>query len=203
MARHAMREIRYRPAPKVIAIQADLFGGRDVEFIAAERPTPKTWGRDVLRYGRALAPQAKESAPLYLVGCVKTKAASPMAARDLYVSDWFTKARGYVEAVGGDWRILSAEHGLVDPGQVIAPYEATLSVMTSEDRAAWGHRVIGQLGKVPNAAVRPLILLAGKFYREPIETWAGARAVAPMVGLGLGAQKAWLLTQLEAASRRD
>ena len=35
-----------------------------------------------------------------LVACTKEKAAHPCAARDLYVSDWFKKARAYAEALG-------------------------------------------------------------------------------------------------------
>lgn len=59
---------------------------------------------------------------VYLVACTKTKAAGPRAAKDLYTSPWFRKARRYVESRPGCWFILSAEHGLLDPETVIAPY---------------------------------------------------------------------------------
>jgi hypothetical protein len=35
---------------------------------------------------------------VYLVSCVKRKRAIPTQAKELYVSDWFVKARRYVEA---------------------------------------------------------------------------------------------------------
>ncbi len=60
----------------------------------------------------------EEGASLYLVSCVSMKRASPSPARDLYVSQWFLKARAHVEAAGWPWLILSAEHGVVHPDQV-------------------------------------------------------------------------------------
>ena len=59
-----------------------------------------------------------------------------MAAKDLYISDWFVKARAHVEQAGNEWFILSAEHGLVHPENVIAPYERTLNAMGIADRRA-------------------------------------------------------------------
>ena len=37
---------------------------------------------------------------IYLVACVKRKLPRPAPARDLYTSDWFRKARQYVEQSG-------------------------------------------------------------------------------------------------------
>lgn len=51
----------------------------------------------------------------YLISCVSRKRSAPAQARDLYTSDWFLKAREYVESTGSPWFILSAEHGLVPP----------------------------------------------------------------------------------------
>ncbi len=79
-----------------------------------------------------------------------------MAARDLYVSDWFVKARAYVERTGIDWCILSAEYGLLDPESVIAPYERTLNTMGVVERRAWASKVLGQLQtRVRPTAARP------------------------------------------------
>jgi Family of unknown function (DUF6884) len=70
------------------------------------------------------APQARVNAPasggadLVLVGCVKTKADRPQAARDLYRSPLFERRRRYAEQYAARWYILSAEHGLVAPETV-------------------------------------------------------------------------------------
>jgi hypothetical protein len=58
---------------------------------------------------------------IYLVACVAEKGATAAPARDLYVSAWFKKARAYVERRGATWFVLSAEHGLLDPGASIRP----------------------------------------------------------------------------------
>ncbi len=117
-----------------------------------------------------------------------------MPARDLYISPWFTKARGLVEARQAAWFILSAEYGLVHPNVVIAPYERTLNRMSAADRRSWGERVSTQLREaLPNSP--RVVVLAGLRYREPI--WATLVALAasvevPMEGLTIGRQLRWL-----------
>lgn len=64
--------------------------------------------------------------PVYLVACVAQKADRPCRAAELYRSDWFRRARAYVEAEGGRWFILSAKHSLLRPSKRIAPYETSL-----------------------------------------------------------------------------
>jgi hypothetical protein len=136
--------------------------------------------------------------PLFLVSCVAEKAAEPCEARDLYRSDWFRKARAYVEALGADWLILSAEHGVLDPRQVAAPYDATLNAMPVADRRAWSAEVMRQLRQRGQVG-RRVVILAGERYREflipllePVAGGPGNVAV-PMRGLGIGEQKAWLI----------
>ncbi len=138
--------------------------------------------------------------PVYLVACAKTKAAQPCAAKDLYRSDWFRKARAYVEAQSAPWFILSARHGLLDPDAVVAPYEANLPRMCKLDRRAWATKVHHALFAKRLLPVfgRRIVFLAGAVYREHLEpglTLNGRDPGAvetPMRGLGLGQQLAWL-----------
>ncbi len=88
---------------------------------------------------------------IFLVACVSTKADRPMAAADLYRSDWFVKARAYVERTGARWFILSAAHGLVAPEALIAPYDVTLRGMAVADRRRWGAGMICQLQRAIRA----------------------------------------------------
>lgn len=132
---------------------------------------------------------------IYLVSCVSQKQAQASAARDLYVSDWFRKARQYAEASGCPWFILSAEYGLVAPDQVVAPYERTLNTMVVAKRRAWAKRVDRRLAEaVPELA--SVVFLAGERYREFLAEHLTERGVAvsvPMEGLQIGKQKRWLL----------
>ncbi len=136
---------------------------------------------------------------VYLVACTKTKAPAAAAARDLYApSDWFAKARAYVEAQDAPWFILSAEHGLLPPDAVVTPYETTLLTMRKPARRAWACRVHGQLVARGLVARCRFQILAGETYREFLEPWLTGEgrwpelAETPMRGLGLGEQKAWL-----------
>jgi hypothetical protein len=60
---------------------------------------------------------------LYLVSCVSKKRCTPAPAREFYTSDWFLKARDYVERDGSPWFILSAKYGLVSPSQILRPVQ--------------------------------------------------------------------------------
>jgi hypothetical protein len=135
---------------------------------------------------------------MYLVSCVSAKESTPLPARDLYCSDWFVKARGYVEAQGQRWFILSAKYGLVEPDDVIAPYEKTLKGMSSARRRRWAELVAGQLRPRCRPGVK-IVFLAGQAYREylvPLLCEWGCQIRVPMEGLFIGEQKAWLKRQL-------
>jgi hypothetical protein len=136
---------------------------------------------------------------MYLVSCVSTKKSRPCPARELYCSDWFLKARAYVEAQGAEWFVLSAKHGLVAPDTVVAPYSARLTAMPASLRKEWAQRVV--------AALRPrcrsgsdVVFLAGAAYREhlvPTLNGWGCNVNTPMKGLGIGQQKRWLKRALQ------
>lgn len=134
------------------------------------------------------------SVTVYLVSCVSQKQERKCAARDLYVSNWFCKARQYAEASGCAWFILSAKYGLVAPDRVIAPYQLTLNTMRVADRRAWAEWVAGQLAKeVPD--LTHVVFLAGERYREYLARHFADRGVAvsvPMEGLRIGEQLSWL-----------
>jgi hypothetical protein len=72
-----------------------------------------------------------------LVSCVKSKQNQPAPAKDLYTSPLFRNLRKYAEDNTDRWYILSAEHGLVDPDQILAPYEKTLNNARKDERLAW------------------------------------------------------------------
>lgn len=136
-----------------------------------------------------------------LVSCVKSKRTSVSPAGDLYTSQLFRALRAHAVAHADSWYVLSAEHGLLRPDQMVAPYERTLSAMPKRDRAAWAERVQGQLLEVlPTGA--EVILLAGTRYREGLVPFLRARGFSvsvPLEGLGIGKQ----LQKLKQVVRRD
>lgn len=131
---------------------------------------------------------------LHLVSCVSKKAAAPAPARDLYLSDWFRKARAFVESRGGPWYVLSAKYGLVHPDEIIEPYDDTLTTMPISARKAWAERVARQL-ELEGFHARTIVVLAGRRYREflmPTLQRMADTVEVPMEGLGTGRQLAWL-----------
>ena len=131
-----------------------------------------------------------------LVSCVKTKRGAPHPAKDLYTSPLFLGLRRYAETHADRWFILSAKHGLLDPDQVIEPYEATLNTMGVRERRQWAENVKSQLVEVlpPDAEV---IVLAGERYRKdllPFLRRRGHRVTVPLEGVRFGKQLQYLGT---------
>jgi hypothetical protein len=62
---------------------------------------------------------------LVVVGCSGTKISDPepLAAAERYAGGYWTNKREYYETIGDEGRILSAEHGVLDPTEPIAYYE--------------------------------------------------------------------------------
>jgi len=129
-----------------------------------------------------------------LVSCVGAKRAIPAPAKALYRSDWFIKARTYAETIGTQWFILSAKHGLIQPDEVISPYDQTLNTMGVVERRDWARLVQGQMNQQMPDAVR-IVVLAGQRYRESLMDYLRSRAQTvdvPMAGLRIGEQLGWL-----------
>ncbi len=139
------------------------------------------------------------AADLCLVSCVKPKLRERAPARELYVSSWFRKARAVVEAEGRRWFILSAKCGLVDPDEVIEPYDKTLKDMPKNERVEWSREVMSALDPSLDG-VDSVVIFAGEKYREFLAPKLRERGIAvrvPMEGLKIGEQLRWLNERLD------
>jgi hypothetical protein len=146
----------------------------------------------------APTPLARSTNPvpdLVLVGCVKKKLDVPAPARELYTSPLFRKERSYAEQAGVPWFVLSAEHGLVAPDEVLAPYDLQLSRTSRDYRRAWGVRVVERLGEVVGpVSGKTIEVHAGSAYTDSIRDLLireGATVVEPLAGLRMGDRLAW------------
>ena len=141
---------------------------------------------------------------LYIVSCVKTKLPHAAPARDLYCSHWFRLARRYAETRADStdsWLILSAKYGVVEPSQVVEPYEESLKFLGRSARRRWADTVVTNLLQRTQPG-DTLVRLAGERYREyllgPLSD-AGRNVEVPMRGFTQGFQTSWLASQLSAA----
>ena len=131
-----------------------------------------------------------------LVGCVKSKQAHPSPARNMYTSTLF---RGRIEAVESTcdtWFVLSAKHGLLDPDEVIEPYDVALKNLPSDTRRAWSNKVLGALlGRCGDLSGTVFEIHASSAYRDNglvsgLKA-AGATVENPTEGLNRGQQLAF------------
>lgn len=128
-----------------------------------------------------------------VVGCSKTKLREAAPARELYSSPLFRAARDYCEATYDRWLILSALYGLVEPHEVIDPYDVTLLTMSPASRRMWAMGVAASpLGREIVEDESEVHLHAGALYREAFSTHGlNLTVYLPTAGLGIGRQLAW------------
>jgi len=131
-----------------------------------------------------------------LVGCVKQKATTQLAAQDLYTSALFMGRRGWVEQTCERWFVLSALHGLVEPDQVIEPYDETLIGAGVAAKRAFARDLLEQLEEKLGTLKRYVFEIhAGNDYTAfglaDGLVAAGAVVENPAQGLGIGKQLAF------------
>lgn len=128
--------------------------------------------------------------PLVLIACAKQKLERPAPAGRLYTSWTFRRsldlARRWTDRIG----ILSAEHGLVVPAQRIAPYDTTLTKLSSARRRCWTAELATELLAV-TAPGDTIVALAPAAYTAwaPTLEAEGRSVVRPLRGLGIGRQR--------------
>ena len=135
------------------------------------------------------------AADVVLISCVKTKLPHPAPARDLYTSDYFVSMRRYAEASRLPWFILSAEHGLVAPDDVLGPYDCYLPSMGRDYQREWGYRVARQLEEaVGSLKGKVFDLHASSTYSTAVRRGlegSGATIVDQLRGLTMGHRLSW------------
>lgn len=144
---------------------------------------------------------AADHVTIGLVACAKTKAATAQPARQLYRSELFRRAAAYAEATYDHWFILSAQHYLVHPDEILEPYDKALQRMSAADRRHWGWSVESALRlgygcatpgrRWPPPSDSPPRLQIGRWLEDgrrrgvdrAVELWfhAGATYVEPIV----------------------
>jgi hypothetical protein len=80
-----------------------------------------------------------------LVGSSGATAEEPGSAAELFLSDGFARARDHAVHSRLPWFVLSAKHGLLDPGDVIGPFAVQIDDQPAAYRTAWGEWVVAQL----------------------------------------------------------
>jgi len=163
------------------------------------RTTPRPVGHS----GETSSPADREQsveitteADLVLIGCVAQKQSHPAPARDLYTSSLWKKRRRYAESTGKPWMILSAEHGLVAPDEVIAPYDRYLESQPRDYREQWSRSTANSVIRVCRSTGATTVEIhAGSAYidhgLEAELKRSGIQVLRPLKHLRRGEQLAW------------
>lgn len=131
----------------------------------------------------ASSPVSSTAVSVVLVGGGRAQLSEPAAARDLYVSPLFTRRRARAEASGVPWFIVSGRWGLLDPGDVLAPYSFSLAQQSVSYQRAWGRFVAEQLCLVSSVGRSDVVeICAGAAY--------AAALTAPIGYLGVRVRRA-------------
>lgn len=110
-------------------------------------------------------------------------------AKDMYVSPLFKMSRRIVERRTSRWFILSAKHGVLDPNQLIEPYDVTLTRMPKKAREDWATKVRKQIKQV--AGDDDIVVLAGDYYIAPFKGITN-KVLNPLDKLEIGERLQWL-----------
>jgi len=127
---------------------------------------------------------------------VKSKQPVGARARDLYTSALFRGRRAYVERTCDRWFVLSAAHGLLDPDQMIEPYDVALKDALPSARSEWAAEVLRSIDEtVGDLGEHVFEVHAGSAYRDHglVEglRGRGAGVEIPTEGLNQGRQLAF------------
>jgi hypothetical protein len=112
---------------------------------------------------------------------------APTTAAGLFLSAGFARARELAAVSGLPWFVLSAKHGLLDPDDVVGPYDLQLPERSSAYRAAWGEWVVAQLGERVALEDAVVEVHGGVDFAQPLRHPLGRRGA----GLEMALPESW------------
>ncbi len=110
-----------------------------------------------------------ESADVLLLAGAGERVLVPAPAREVYRADRFQAARLRAQARGATWFVLSAEHGLLEPGEWVSPDSRDLADLDPVYRGVWAQWVLVRLESLDGpVAGRRVHLVAPEAYVGPL-----------------------------------
>ena len=116
----------------------------------------------------------------------------------------FRRARDYCERTYGEWYILSADHHVLAPHQVVGPGGNHVHTFSAEDRFQWAERVATRLYEMNRQRGGSLsfVLFASQRYADLVLRAAPDLTLElPLSGMGLRDRIRWFDDQLQIRPR--
>jgi len=101
---------------------------------------------------------------LVLIACSERKLKVKTQAKSMYQDRLFKLSKKFAEKNGYDYQIISAKYGLLNPDDIIEPYEQTIQSKKDVEKL---QRIV--LPKLDITEYGRIIVLTGKKYREILE----------------------------------
>lgn len=143
-------------------------------------PVTHRYIQNNLRNRRSIVKQIynEETNSLVLVSCSKNKVwdldmenpkralqGTAIPAERAYCSPLFEKSKDWATRRKMDWRVISAKHGIVKPGDRISEYDVTLSDLNKQQKESWADMTADELVKEINKEdYDRVIFLTGRAY---------------------------------------
>lgn len=121
------------------------------------------------------------------VSCVKTKEFARVPARAMFSgSALFRLSYMYAQAMSPDRiLILSTEYDLIEPEELIEPYDRSPNVMDSHEWVSWAKRVVSKLSAYADPMNDRFIFVTGaKYYRYVAPSLGNSET--PLAGMTIG-----------------
>lgn len=134
---------------------------------------------------------------IVFISCVKTKLPYEEMAKNLYCSNYFKTCYKYAEFLKPDnIYILSAKYGLLEPNDLIEPYELTLNKMSIKERKQWAEKVIGQLKNKNVSFNQKAVFLCGNKYNQFLKN-KFVEYETPLCNMGFGYQIQYMNNEMK------
>jgi hypothetical protein len=131
-------------------------------------------------------PEGGSGGRVVLVGSSGAVATGAQPAARLFRSSGFARARAYAESSGHPWFVVSAKHGLLDPDDVVGPFDVLFGDRSLTYRTAWGEWVVAQLADRVRLTGVTVEVHGGVDFAQPLRsplTRRGAGLEIPLPGM--------------------
>jgi hypothetical protein len=139
-------------------------------------------------------PALQGASRVVLIASSGTTAKQPHPAATLFESPGFAAARDHAVRSGHPWFVLTAKHGLLDPGDVVGPFDVQIGDQASGYRATWGEWVVAQLASRVQLQDAVVEVHGGVDFAQPLRTPLARRGAAldiPLPVTWRGTEATW------------
>ena len=114
-------------------------------------------------------PRAGDMSRVVIIACSKTKLSTAAPAINLYTGPLFTTSVEVAKQEGRPILVFSTRYGLLDPADVIEPYDLSYEAMTPSERERLTTILRQQFQPFVAAGLREALVLGGGNYRSLIQ----------------------------------